>query len=220
MCAARGSSRWSPSPHLAGILTTDGTIDGSLAARTPRIVADGRTYSYVLWAGEPALDHAERRPADPAREGGAPRRLPAADGALRHRAGRPDPARGGLRCADRPRSRPRAGLVPDCDPGRRGSAGNAAGHGARIALLDRGAREEIERVVRAVEKVETAVEPRFQEHFVHAMAIPHDHGPVRAAAGSVPLPTRRSAAGRGRRRRLVDSGPAAAGPECRQRRAS
>ena len=41
--------------HLAGILTTDGTIDGSLAARTPRIVADGRTFSYVLWAGEPEL---------------------------------------------------------------------------------------------------------------------------------------------------------------------
>ena len=41
--------------HLAGILTTDGTIDGSLAPQTPRIVADGRTFSYVLWAGEPEL---------------------------------------------------------------------------------------------------------------------------------------------------------------------
>ena len=68
------------------------------------------------------------------------------------------------------------------------SAGNAAGTGARIALLDRGAREEIERVVRAVEKVETAVEPRFQEHFVHAMAIPHDTDPYERLAGSVPLP--------------------------------
>ena len=41
--------------HLAGILTTDGTIDGALAARSPRIVADGRTFSYVLSTGEPEL---------------------------------------------------------------------------------------------------------------------------------------------------------------------
>ena len=62
--------------HLAGVLTTDGTIDGALANRSPRIVADGRTFSYVLWTGEPELvDHAERRAADPAREGGALRGL-------------------------------------------------------------------------------------------------------------------------------------------------
>jgi hypothetical protein len=52
------------------------------------------------------------------------------------------------------------------------SAGNAAGTGARIALCNRAAREEIEKV-RQIEKVETAVEPRFQEHFVNANAIPH-----------------------------------------------
>ena len=40
---------------LAGILTTDGVIDGALAARTPRIVPDGRTFSYVLHDGEPRL---------------------------------------------------------------------------------------------------------------------------------------------------------------------
>ena len=33
---------------LAGVVTADGVIDGSLAARTPRIVPDGRTFSYVL----------------------------------------------------------------------------------------------------------------------------------------------------------------------------
>ena len=66
------------------------------------------------------------------------------------------------------------GLVPDCDPERVTAAGNAAETGARIALLNRSARAEIEDVVRRVEKIETAVEPRFQEHFVSAMAIPHD----------------------------------------------
>ena len=41
--------------HLAGVIATDGTIDGTCAARSPRIVADGRTFSYVLHAAEPEL---------------------------------------------------------------------------------------------------------------------------------------------------------------------
>ncbi|HET9694773.1 MAG TPA: ASKHA domain-containing protein, partial [Steroidobacteraceae bacterium] len=53
------------------------------------------------------------------------------------------------------------------------SAGNAAGTGARIALLDSRSRATIEQLVRRVDKVETALEPRFQDHFVEAMAIPH-----------------------------------------------
>ena len=65
------------------------------------------------------------------------------------------------------------GLIPDCDLANVRSAGNAAGTGALIALLSGAARREIEDVVRRVEKIETAVEPRFQEHFVDAMAIPH-----------------------------------------------
>ena len=87
------------------------------------------------------------------------------------------------------------------------SAGNAAGTGARIALLNRAAREEIERVVRDVEKVETAVEPRFQEHFVHAMAIPHETDPYERLARSVPLPARRTApTARRPRRRPAEAG--------------
>ena len=65
------------------------------------------------------------------------------------------------------------GLIPDCDLARVQSAGNAAGTGARIALLNKAARDEIEHVVRRIEKIETAVEPLFQQHFVEAMAIPH-----------------------------------------------
>jgi uncharacterized 2Fe-2S/4Fe-4S cluster protein (DUF4445 family) len=85
------------------------------------------------------------------------------------------------------------GLVPDCDPERVTAAGNAAGTGARIALLNRSARAEIEDVVRRVEKIETAVEPRFQEHFVNAMAIPHDVDPYERLARTVRLPERRAA---------------------------
>ncbi len=65
------------------------------------------------------------------------------------------------------------GLIPDCDLAHVRSAGNAAGTGALIALLSGAARTEIEGVVRRVEKIETAVEPRFQQHFVEAMAFPH-----------------------------------------------
>ena len=65
------------------------------------------------------------------------------------------------------------GLIPDCDLSKVQSAGNAAGTGARIAQLNSAARDEIESVVRRIEKVETAVEPMFQQHFVEAMAIPH-----------------------------------------------
>ena len=34
--------------YLAGIINQDGVVDGALAARTPRIVRTGRTFSYVL----------------------------------------------------------------------------------------------------------------------------------------------------------------------------
>jgi len=53
------------------------------------------------------------------------------------------------------------------------SAGNAAGTGARIALLNKASRKEIEKRVRQVEKVETAVDESFQRHFVDGMGIPH-----------------------------------------------
>jgi uncharacterized 2Fe-2S/4Fe-4S cluster protein (DUF4445 family) len=63
------------------------------------------------------------------------------------------------------------GMVPIAIWRRSRSAGNAAGTGARIALLD-ATRGEIEALVRRIEKIETAIEPRFQQHFVEAMAIP------------------------------------------------
>src|SRR6185295_3452081 len=93
------------------------------------------------------------------------------------------------------------GLVPDCDPDHVTSAGNAAGTGARIALLNRAARAEIEDVVRRVEKIETAIEPRFQEHFVGAMGIPHTTEPFPRLAAYVALPEPRAAAATTRRRR-------------------
>jgi len=87
------------------------------------------------------------------------------------------------------------GLVPDAPLDRVGPAGNAAGTGALIALLSGEARREIEAVVRRVEKYETAIEPRFQAHFVDAMAIPHRTAPSPNLAAVVELPSRRADAG-------------------------
>jgi len=68
------------------------------------------------------------------------------------------------------------------------SAGNAAGTGAVAALLDGSARGIIEARVRKIEKIETAVEPAFQAHFVHAMAIPNSVDPFTELAKEVTLP--------------------------------
>jgi uncharacterized 2Fe-2S/4Fe-4S cluster protein (DUF4445 family) len=198
--------------HLAGILTTDGTIDGSLAPRSPRIVAEGRTFSYVLHDGEPELRVTQNDV----------RQIQLAKAAL-HAGCRLLLDRYGIERVDRVRLAGAfgsqidpvhalvLGLVPDCEPDRVTAAGNAAGTGARIALLDRRARDEIEALVRRVEKVETAIEPRFQEHFVHAMAIPHDVDPYPRLAASIRLPARRAAPSaardaRSRRRRTATSG--------------
>jgi uncharacterized 2Fe-2S/4Fe-4S cluster protein (DUF4445 family) len=196
--------------HLAGVLTTDGTIDGALAARSRRIIPDGRTFSYVLADGEPTLTVTQNDI----------RQIQLAKAAL-HAGCMLLCERYGIERVDRIRLAGAfgnhidpvyalvLGLVPDCDPSGLTSAGNAAGTGARIALLDRSSRAEIEEVVRRVEKIETAVEPRFQELFVGAMAIPHDTDPYVRLRAAVKLPPRRVAdpgAGRGRRR-TASSGP-------------
>jgi uncharacterized 2Fe-2S/4Fe-4S cluster protein (DUF4445 family) len=82
------------------------------------------------------------------------------------------------------------GMIPDCKLENVSSAGNAAGTGARIALLDQRSRKDIEALVRRVEKIETAVEPRFQEFFVEAMAIPHLTAPFDELRKEVTLPVR------------------------------
>jgi uncharacterized 2Fe-2S/4Fe-4S cluster protein (DUF4445 family) len=178
--------------YLAGILTSDGIVDGSLADRTERIVPEGRTFSYVLHEGEPRvlvtqMDVRAIQLAKAALYAGCrllmdhlgvdevPRiRLAGAFGS------QIDPVRAMV-----------LGLVPDCEPSKVTAAGNAAGTGARIALLNRAARAEIEDVVSRVEKVETAVEPRFQEHFVGAMGIPHRTADSPRLATVVALPERR-----------------------------
>jgi uncharacterized 2Fe-2S/4Fe-4S cluster protein (DUF4445 family) len=96
------------------------------------------------------------------------------------------------------------GLVPDCDPAKVSAVGNAAGTGARMALLNRGHRREVEALVRDIEKIETALEAQFQHHFVNAMAFPNRAEPFDELAKAVALPPRPDPTGdggNGRRRR-------------------
>jgi uncharacterized 2Fe-2S/4Fe-4S cluster protein (DUF4445 family) len=194
--------------YLAGIIDPDGAIDGSLSSRSPRIFPDGRTFSYLLHDGDVNLVVTQNDV----------RAVQLAKAALyagvrllmdRMRVDHVDRVRlaGAFGSHIDVKYAMVLGMVPDCALEHVTSAGNAAGTGARITLLDKKARAEIEDVVRRIEKIETAVEPRFQEHFVEAMAIPHKTATFPNLAGAVKLPDPKSAAnpamgaGRPRRRR-------------------
>jgi uncharacterized 2Fe-2S/4Fe-4S cluster protein (DUF4445 family) len=191
---------------LAGVVTADGTIDGRLSARSPRVVADGRTFSYVLSEGGPGDPAADPpRPASPRLliTQNDVRAIQLAKAALYAGArllmdhlGVEDldeiKLAGAFGSQIDPIHAMVLGLVPDAPIDKVGPAGNAAGTGALIALLSGEARREIERVVRTVEKIETAVEPRFQEHFVDAMAFPHRTAAYPNLERVVALPPRRA----------------------------
>ncbi len=192
--------------YLAGIITRDGVIDGALAARTDRIVADGRTFSYVLHRGEVPMKITQT---DVRAIQLAKAALYAGVALLMDHLGVAKVDRIGLAGAFGSHIDTKhamvLGMIPDCDLGQVASVGNAAGAGARIALLDASARAAIEDLVRRVEKIETAIEPRFQAHFVEAMAIPHKTAAYTELRKAVALPVPRDAAtqggprGRGRR---------------------
>ena len=180
--------------YLAGIIRHDGTIDGALASRSARIQEDGRTFSYELYpatAGKPALKIMQNDV----------RAIQLGKAAL-YAGVRLLMERLNIESVDRIRLAGAfgshidvkyamvLGMIPDCKLSHVSSAGNAAGTGARIALLDQRSRADIEQLVRRVEKIETAVEPRFQEFFVEAMAIPHLTAPFIRLREEVTLPLR------------------------------
>ena len=96
------------------------------------------------------------------------------------------------------------GLVPNGPKGAAAvqSTGNSAGNGAVRMLLSGADRAEIAEVVSTmVTKIETATEPRFQDLFVDAMAFPHRSESPQAAGGTVR-----------RRRRRPDAAPVTHSP--------
>jgi len=65
------------------------------------------------------------------------------------------------------------GMFPDCDLKKVEYIGNAAGDGARIALLSTDEREEANIIARKVEYVELALEEDFNDRFGESMQFPH-----------------------------------------------
>jgi len=185
--------------YLAGIISQDGVVQGSLVEKTPRVVADDRTFSYLLYEnGDTKLFITQNDI----------RAIQLAKAALRagidllvEHAGSPEVhdirLAGAFGAHIDPTYAMVLGLVPDCPlPGVR-SVGNSAGTGAAKALLSRAQRREMEHTVTHVTKIETATEPRFQDLFVAAMAFPHAYAPTPNLSTLVTLPPRTEGSGDG-----------------------
>ncbi len=78
------------------------------------------------------------------------------------------------------------GLIPDCALENVYAVGNAAGDGARIALLNVEKRKEIESVTRKVERFELPTDPEFQNQFMLATSFPHMNEPFEHIAHLIP----------------------------------
>jgi uncharacterized 2Fe-2S/4Fe-4S cluster protein (DUF4445 family) len=179
--------------RMAGLLDASGLIGGPEATGTSRAEPTGRTFAYLVHdataTGGPRITVTQ----------GDIRAIQLAKSAL-YAGARLLMDKRGVTRVDRvvlagafgahisPKHAMVLGMIPDAALDHVTSAGNAAGHGARIALCNREARQRIERIVRRIDKIETAIEPRFQEHFVNANAIPHATDPFPELAKIAPLP--------------------------------
>ncbi|MBS0122775.1 ASKHA domain-containing protein [Thetidibacter halocola] len=179
--------------RMAGLLDPSGLVGSAAATGTDRCIPEGRTHAYLIHdasaAGGPRITVTQ----------GDIRAIQLAKSAL-YAGARLLMDERGVDKVDRvvlagafgahisPLHAMVLGMIPDVPLDKVTSAGNAAGTGARIALCSREARADVERIVRQITKVETAIEPRFQEHFVNANAIPHATDPFPELAKLVTLP--------------------------------
>ena len=196
--------------RMAGLLDAGGLIGSPEQPGTWRCTPEGRTHSYILHDGS-----AEGGPRIMVTQGDI-RAIQLAKSAL-YAGARLLMDEMGVDKVDRvtlagafgahisPKHAMVLGMIPDVPLDRVTSAGNAAGTGARIALCNVAARDQIEATVHQIHKVETAIEPKFQEHFVNANAIPHATDPFPELNAIVTLPDVSFNAGgagsEGRRRR-------------------
>jgi uncharacterized 2Fe-2S/4Fe-4S cluster protein (DUF4445 family) len=176
--------------YLSGVIDSDGVIGPVAGKPGERVVKDGRTWSYVLYEGP---DRSLRITQNDVRA------IQLAKAAL-HAGARLLIDHMGIEKVDRigfagafgshidVKYAMVLGLIPDCNLENVGSVGNAAGTGARIALLNFPSRLEIGEILPKVEKIETAIEPKFQEYFIDAMAIPHKTDPYLQLQRTVDLP--------------------------------
>ena len=179
--------------RMAGLIDPSGLIGSAEQTGTARCEAEGRTHSYVIYDGTE-----EGGPKVSVTQGDI-RAIQLAKSALYAGAQLLMDERGAEK-VDRivlagafgahisPKHAMVLGMIPDAPLDKVTSAGNAAGTGARIALLNTEARALIEQTVRDIHKIETAIEPRFQEHFVNASNIPNAVEPFPILRSIVTLP--------------------------------
>lgn len=91
------------------------------------------------------------------------------------------------------------GLIPDCSLDKVSAVGNAAGDGARFALLNRGLRLKAAELARWVQHISTPLEASFQDEFVAALNIPHSRDAFPSLAGILPESNHDKNAGRRQR---------------------
>lgn len=179
--------------RMAGVLDASGLIGSAAQTGSDRCVADGRTNAYVLHDGSQ-----DGGPVITVTQGDI-RAIQLAKSAL-YAGARLLMDELNIDQVDRvvlagafgahisPKHAMVLGMIPDVPLEKVTSAGNAAGTGARIALLNAAARRDIETTVQKITKIETAIAPKFQEHFVDANAIPHATAPFPELAKIAPLP--------------------------------
>jgi uncharacterized 2Fe-2S/4Fe-4S cluster protein (DUF4445 family) len=176
---------------LSGIISEDGVIDGAMADKSPRIVQNGRTFSYLLHDGSQRITVTQN---DVRAIQLAKAALYAGIKLLMEKQGVSSVDKicfaGAFGSFIDPKYAMVLGLIPDCDLSKVKAVGNAAGHGALMALLNRDFRREIEETVAKIEKIETALEPHFQQLFVDAMALPNKADAFPNLARDVQLPAR------------------------------
>lgn len=179
--------------RMAGILDATGLIGSAEQTGSPNCFADGRTQSYLLYDGSaqdgPRIavtntDVRQIQMAKAALYSGARLLMDKFDVDQVDRV----VLSGAFGAHISPLHAMVLGMIPDAPLNKVTSAGNAAGTGARIALLNTDARREIEATVRNIHKIETAIEPRFQEHFVNASAMPNAVDPFPILNSIVTLP--------------------------------
>jgi uncharacterized 2Fe-2S/4Fe-4S cluster protein (DUF4445 family) len=179
--------------YLSGIISEDGVVDGTLAARSPRILQNGRTFSYLLRDGDQRITVTQN---DVRAIQLAKAALYAGVKLLMEKQGveHVDTIRfaGAFGSFIDPKYAMVLGLIPDCDLAEVKAVGNAAGTGALMALLNRSHRREIEQTVKKIEKIETALEPHIQQLFINAMALPNKVDPFQRLSEAVKLPPRRA----------------------------
>ena len=201
---------------LAGVIDSGGRFADDAAERSARVRREGRSAAYVLVTGaDSATGH------DIVVSQNDVRAIQLAKAALytgaklllRHRR-QPSVDRvllaGAFGNTIDPRYAMVLGLIPDAPLERVLAVGNAAGDGARLALLNRGLRAEAARLAGWVEHVQIATDPQFQPEFVAAMGLPHAVDPFPHLADILPSPSPDSVRPSQRRKAAVTGAPRSA----------